>query len=156
MQKTVFLSDFYLTYISLLIVTILIKLQFEWISAILFLYDESHCWKSYKVSNWLWTQHFLQFSVSVNIKFFVFFNNSNIKNVLRTHSLCTFINQLFKFSINLSFKQLLFYQICNLTWSSFFIWSEIVTISALTILKNQLSNKQLMFWWVLNDTLIKV
>ena len=156
MQKIVFLPSFYLSWIRVLIVFILRELYSVQISAMFFSYDESHYWRWYRVLSSLWI-HCLSWSYSlINFRFFVFFSNSNIENVLSTHSLCTLISQLIRFKISLLSMQFVFSQFCIFLWSSFFILTVMITNDALTRSENCVNSEQSIFWYMLTDTSVRV
>ena len=156
MQKIVFLPSSHLSWIRVLIVFILRELCSVQILTMFFSYNESHCWRWYRVSDSLWI-HCLLWSYSlINFRFFVFFSNSNIENVLSTCSLCTLISQLIRFKISLLSMQFVFSQFCIFLWSSFFILTVMVANDALTRSENCVDSEQLIFWCVLTDTSVRV
>ena len=155
MQKIVFSLSSHLSWIRVLIVFILRELCSVQISAMFFSYDESHCWRWYRVSDLLWIHCLSQSYSSVNFRFFVFFSNSNIRNVLSICSLCTLISQLIRFKISLLSMQFVFSQFCIFLWSSFFILTVMITNDALTRSENCVNNEQSIFWYVLTDTSVR-
>ena len=156
MQKIVFLLSSHLSWIRVLIMFILKELYSVQISVIFFLYNESCYWRWYRVLSLLWI-HCLSQSYSLNnFRFFIFFSNSNIRNVLSTHSLCTLISQLIRFKISLLSMQFVFSQFCIFLWSSFFILTVMITNDALTRSENCVDSEQSIFWYVLTDTSVRV
>ena len=154
-QKIVFSLSSYLSWIRVLIVFILRELCSVQISVMFFSYDESHCWRWYRVSDSLWIHCLSQSCSFINFRFFVFFSNSNIRNVLSTHSLCTLISQLIRFKISLLSMQFVFSQFCIFLWSSFFISTVMMTNDALTRSENCVDSEQSIFWCVLTDTSVR-
>ena len=135
---------------------ILRELYSAQISVIFFSYNESYCWRWYRVLSSLWIHCLSQSYSSVNFRFFVFFSNFNIRNVLSTCSLCTLISQLIRFKISLLSMQFMFSQFCIFLWSSFFILTVMVTNDALTRSENCVDSEQSIFWYMLTDTSVRV
>jgi hypothetical protein len=98
---------------------------------------------------------FWRSSILNNVRFFVSLSIFNIENMLRTCSLCTLCNQLFRFSVSLTLRQLLFCQVCSLSCSSFFKLLEMIAIDAFTRSTNLFSNEQSMFWCMLSGTSVR-
>ena len=154
-QKIVFSLSFYLSWIRVLIMFILRELCSAQISVMFFSYNKSHCWRWYRILSSLWIHCLLWSCSSINFRFFIFFSNSNIRNVLSTCSLCTLISQLIRFKISLLSMQFVFSQFCIFLWSSFFILTVMVTNDALTRSENCVDSEQSIFWYVLTDTSVR-
>ena len=155
MQKIVFSLSSHLSWIRVLIVFILRELCSVQISAMFFSYNKLYCWRWYKVLSSLWIHYLLWFYSLINFRFFIFFSNSNIENVLSICSLCTLISQLIRFKISLLSMWFAFSQFCIFLWSSFFILTVMMTNDALTRSENCIDSEQLIFWCVLTDISVR-